>query len=46
MSYDRAEVFGAQALPGEEGENAITLIKETLRRFILEFRLDDSFVYR
>lgn len=47
MSYLKAEIYGAQVLPGEEPEdNSFNEITKAFRSFILEFRLNNQFIYR
>lgn len=47
MSYERAEVFSAQVLPGEEPQDSsFNEITKAFRSFILEFRLNNQFIYR
>lgn len=47
MSYERGEVYGAQAFVSEPGkEDSFNEITKAFRTFILEFRLDTHFVYR
>ncbi|WPK24979.1 hypothetical protein PUMCH_002278 [Australozyma saopauloensis] len=47
MSYERADVYGAPVLPGEEPQdNSFNEVTKAFRNFILEFRLNSLFVYR
>lgn len=47
MSYQRAEVYSAQVLPGDQPEdNSFNEITKAFRSFIMEFRLNNSFIYR
>lgn len=47
MSYERSEVYTAQVLPGEEPQdNSFNEITKAFRSFILEFRLNNQFIYR
>lgn len=47
MSYERADVYGAPVLPGEEPQdNSFNEVTKAFRNFILEFRLNNLFVYR
>lgn len=47
MSYLRAEIYSAQVLPGEQPEdNSFNEITKAFRSFIMEFRLNNSFIYR
>lgn len=47
MSYERADVYGAQVLAGEEPQdNSFNEITKAFRNFILEFRLNNQFIYR
>lgn len=47
MSYERPEVFSAQVLPGEEPlDSSFNEITIAFRSFILEFRLNNQFIYR
>lgn len=47
MSYERSEVYSAQVLPGEEPQdNSFNEITKAFRSFILEFRLNNQFIYR
>ena len=45
---DRQSIFSLSVLAPEEGENegSRTHIRDQLRDFILEFRLDNAFIYR
>lgn len=47
MSFERAEIYGAQVLPGEAPQDdSFNEITKAFRTFILEFRLDTQFIYR
>ncbi|CAK7892233.1 minichromosome maintenance protein 5 [[Candida] anglica] len=47
MSYERAEVYSANVLPGETpADNSFNEIIKVFRNFILEFRLNTQFIYR
>lgn len=47
MAYERPEIFSALVLPGEEPQdNSFNEITKAFRLFILEFRLNNTFVYR
>lgn len=47
MSYEKPEVYSAQVLPGEEPEDSsFNEITKAFRTFILEFRLNNVFIYR
>lgn len=46
MSYDRPDVFSASVFPGETTDDTHNEITKAFRTFLLEFRLDEKFVYR
>lgn len=47
MSYERTDTYSAQVLPGEEPQdNSFNEITKAFRLFILEFRLNNQFLYR
>lgn len=47
MSFERPEVYGAQVLPGEEPQSSsFNEITRAFRSFILEFRIENLFIYR
>ncbi|KAM9894990.1 hypothetical protein OXX79_008354 [Metschnikowia pulcherrima] len=47
MSYERADTYSASVLPGEQPEDSsLNEITKAFRTFILEFRLNNSFIYR
>lgn len=47
MSYERTDIFSAQVLPGEEPQdNSFNEVTKAFRNFILEFRLNNLFIYR
>lgn len=47
MSYERADIYSAQVLPGETpADDSFNEIVKAFRSFILEFRLNTQFIYR
>ncbi|KAH3681265.1 hypothetical protein WICPIJ_007770 [Wickerhamomyces pijperi] len=48
MSYDRADTYTAQVLPGNQDESEVQNkdIIESFKKFILEFRIGSDFIYR
>lgn len=47
MSFDRTGVYTTNVLPGEDaGQNENSEILKSFRNFVLEFRLEATFVYR
>ncbi|KAF8003388.1 hypothetical protein HF325_002633 [Metschnikowia pulcherrima] len=47
MSYERADTYSALVLPGEQPEDSsLNEITKAFRTFILEFRLNNLFIYR
>ncbi|OBA23862.1 MCM-domain-containing protein [Metschnikowia bicuspidata var. bicuspidata NRRL YB-4993] len=47
MSYERADTYSAHVLPGDQPEdNSFNEVTKAFRNFILEFRLNNLFIYR
>lgn len=47
MSYERADIYSTNVLPGETpADNSFNEIVKVFRSFILEFRLNTQFIYR
>ncbi|CCE78512.1 Piso0_001137 [Millerozyma farinosa CBS 7064] len=47
MSFERPDIYATHVLPGEEPQdNSFNEIVKAFRQFILEFRMDNQFIYR
>ncbi|GME82016.1 unnamed protein product [Ambrosiozyma monospora] len=47
MSFERADTFATSVLPGETtDDNQFTEVVKAFKKFILEFRLNNQFIYR
>ncbi|GMF61768.1 unnamed protein product [[Candida] boidinii] len=47
MSFERADIYSTSVLPGEaNGDDQYSEVIKAFKKFILEFRIDNQFIYR
>lgn len=47
MSFERADIYSTSVLPGEaSGDDQYSEVIKAFKKFILEFRIDNQFIYR